>query len=58
MIISILPSLALLANSLVSAVPYSEYILAPESRTIYPFAIHKINGSVSNAAALIGDTGG
>jgi hypothetical protein len=58
MFLSILSSLAFLANLLVATVPYSEYILAPDSRTIYPFAIHKINGTVSNAASLIGDIGG
>jgi hypothetical protein len=58
MLLSILSFLAILGNPLVAAIPYSEYILAPDSRILYPFAIHKINGSVSNAASLIGGARG
>lgn len=37
---------------------YSEYILAPASRTIYPAAIHRVNGSVSNADSLLSSPNG
>lgn len=39
--------------TIASGVSYSEYILAPDSRTIYPTAIHRVNGSVSNANSLL-----
>lgn len=39
-------------------VPYSQYILAPASRTIYPVVIHQVNGSVTNAHSLIGGPNG
>ncbi|KAF2140998.1 glycoside hydrolase family 78 protein [Aplosporella prunicola CBS 121167] len=41
-----------------SAVPYSEYILAPSSRTIIPPAINQINGTVRDAASLVNGTRG
>lgn len=41
----------------VSAIPYSNYILAPESRTLYPAFVHKVNGSVSAANSLVGKPG-
>lgn len=34
------------------AVPYSEYILAPQSRTIRPASVYNVNGTVNNAEAL------
>lgn len=40
------------------AVPYSEYILAPSSRTVYPVAVHKVNGTVVNAEGLINGVNG
>jgi hypothetical protein len=40
------------------AVPYSEYILAPSSRTLFPAAIHSINGTVTGADSLIGSSAG
>lgn len=40
-----------------SAIPYSEYILAPTSRTIYPVSVHSSNGSVSNAESLTSSSG-
>lgn len=58
MFFSILISLAVLRKLFVLAVPYENYILAPASRTIYPFAVHKVNGTVSNADSLIGRPGG
>ena len=36
----------------VVAGPYSEYILTPASRTLIPATVHKVNGSVTNAASL------
>ncbi|KAF2107879.1 Six-hairpin glycosidase-like protein [Lophiotrema nucula] len=41
----------------VLAIPYSEYILAPTSRTLYPVSVHSSNGSVSNAESLFGSSG-
>lgn len=51
-------AVAALVNSLTAAVPYSQYILAPASRTIYPASVQKVNGSVSNAASLAGGAHG
>jgi hypothetical protein len=48
----------LLAAASVSAIPYSEYILAPESRTLYPSSIYKVNGSVTAAESLVGTADG
>ena len=42
----------------VAAAQYAEYILAPESRTILPARIHRVNGTVSNAQSLISSTNG
>lgn len=36
----------------VLAVPYSEYILAPKSRTVRPASVYNVNGTVANAEAL------
>lgn len=36
-----------------TSLPYSEYILAPKSRTVLPVSIHSSNGSVSNPEALL-----
>lgn len=49
---------AALITPLIATVPYSEYILAPSSRTVYPASVHKVNGSVSNAASLAGSAHG
>ncbi|KAJ4390040.1 hypothetical protein N0V93_007513 [Gnomoniopsis smithogilvyi] len=35
------------------SVPYSEYILAPPSRTVFPVAVYNINGTVDNAEGLL-----
>lgn len=51
--LSILPLLLPLAWTAHAASNYSEYILAPESRTIYPVAVHRVNGSVFNANSLL-----
>ena len=39
----------------VQAVPFSEYILAPQSRTIHPAKVHKVNGTVQHAEHLLGE---
>lgn len=33
--------------------PYSEYILAPSSRTVFPVSVYNINGTVDNAEGLL-----
>lgn len=35
------------------SVPYSEYILAPSSRTVFPVAVYNVNGTVTNAEGLL-----
>lgn len=35
------------------SVPFSEYILAPSSRTVFPVAVYNINGTVDNAEGLL-----
>jgi hypothetical protein len=47
-------SLVALSFPLVFAIPYEEYILAPKTRTLYPAAVHKVNGTVTNAKSLVG----
>ena len=51
-------SVTALVSPLIATVPYSEYILAPASRIVYPASVHKVNGSVSNAASLVGSAHG
>lgn len=36
----------------VQAVPYSEYILAPASRTVFPVSVYRTTGTVDNAEAI------
>lgn len=43
---------AISLTSLVSAIPYSEYILAPTQRTLAPVSVHRANGSVVNPGGL------
>ena len=57
-LLSTLLSVAILTTPLLADVLYSEYILAPASRTVYPASVHKVNGSVSNAASLTGSAHG
>ena len=38
--------------SSVFAVPYTEYILTPTSRTVYPVSVYNVNGTVDNAEAV------
>lgn len=40
------------------AVPYSEYILAPSSRTVNPVSIYNVNGTVDNAEGLLNGVNG
>src|ERR1700730_15258384 len=49
-------SLLLLA-SLITPIPYSEYMLAPGSRKIRPTSVHRVNGTVENAASLTTSNG-
>lgn len=55
LLLSLMLSLACTASA---ASNFSEYILAPDSRTIYPAAIHRVNGSVSNANSLLASPNG
>jgi hypothetical protein len=50
-------SARLMFISPILSIPYSEYILAPPSRTLYPASVHKVNGIVDNAASLTGTPG-
>jgi hypothetical protein len=43
----------LLLTSVTTAVPYSEYILAPSSRTVTPADVYQVNGSVTDVNALV-----
>ncbi|CAN8102185.1 unnamed protein product [Discula destructiva] len=36
-----------------NSVPYSEYILAPPSRTVFPVSVYNVNGTVTNAEGLL-----
>jgi len=36
----------------VRSVPYSEYIHAPSQRDLAPISVHRVNGTVSNAAGI------
>lgn len=38
--------------------PYSEYILAPSSRTVNPVAVYNVNGTVDNAEGLLNGSNG
>ncbi|KAH7384304.1 Six-hairpin glycosidase-like protein [Phaeosphaeria sp. MPI-PUGE-AT-0046c] len=49
---SLLTSFVLAPVSLASSIPYSQYILAPKSRTLHPVSIHSSNGSVTKPEAL------
>jgi hypothetical protein len=53
----VLLSLLIVASS-VTAIPYSEYILAPSSRTLYPSSVYQVNGSVTAAESLVGGPDG
>lgn len=44
---------SLLQACFASATPYSDYILAPSSRTIYPASIHRTNGTITNTQSLL-----
>lgn len=47
------PTLSLASVSIASSIPYSQYILAPKSRTLHPISIHSSNGSVASPEALL-----
>jgi hypothetical protein len=47
-----LPIPFLLLFTTTTAIPYSEYILAPSSRTLHPVSVHAANGSVTNSLGL------
>lgn len=47
-----------LAGTASAASAYSQYILAPSSRTVYPATLHRVNGSVSNAETLLASPNG
>ena len=49
---------ASLIQQVFAEVPYSQYILAPESRTIFPPQIHQVNGSITHSKSLIGGPNG
>lgn len=51
-------AVATLCSVFAAAVPYSEYILAPENRTVYPVSVHQVNGTVVNAESLTGGPDG
>ncbi|KAK7734942.1 hypothetical protein SLS53_007719 [Cytospora paraplurivora] len=38
------------------SIPYSEYILAPSSRTVSPVSVYQVNGTVDNARGLTGNS--
>jgi hypothetical protein len=49
----------LAAAPALAAVPYSQYIIAPKSRTLTPVSVYKTTGSVTNAGNLLaGSSGG
>lgn len=48
----------LLSATLTTAAKYSEYILAPSSRTLHPASVYKVNGTVDGAETLTGDDEG
>lgn len=53
-----LASSLLLLGSARAAVPYSEYILAPSSRTVNPVSVRNVNGTVDNAEGLLNGANG
>lgn len=48
----------LLVAGLTTAAQYEQYILAPDSRTLNPASVYKVNGTVNNAESLIGGSDG
>jgi hypothetical protein len=48
----------LLAPVVAAAVPYEQYILAPETRELIPATVYRVNGLVNNADALTQSAGG
>lgn len=42
----------------IQAIPYDEYILAPSSRTLRPVSVFKVNGTVTGAESVTGESSG
>lgn len=40
------------------AARYEQYILAPSTRELHPVSVYQVNGSVTDAASLIGSDSG
>jgi hypothetical protein len=47
-----LVSFAAVVPVTLASIPYSQYILAPKSRTLNPVSVHSTNGSVTNPSSL------
>jgi hypothetical protein len=47
-----LTSVAALVPVALASIPYSQYILAPPSRTLHPVSVHSTNGSVTHPESL------
>ncbi|EMC93052.1 glycoside hydrolase family 78 protein [Baudoinia panamericana UAMH 10762] len=56
--LSSLLAIGFLTASASAAAPYNQYILAPSSRRLHPVSVHQINGSVVNAASVLGGSTG
>lgn len=56
-VLSILLQTILALPSLGTTAAYTDYILAPASRDVYPVSVHTINGSVSHAENLVNNHG-
>jgi hypothetical protein len=54
-IISITVLLNAFFQSIVNAIPYDQYILAPKSRALHPVSVYNINGTVTGADSVTGD---
>ncbi|KAI4694496.1 hypothetical protein J4E81_006715 [Alternaria sp. BMP 2799] len=52
-----LVSLAAVVPVALASIPYSQYILAPKSRTLHPVSVHSTNGSVTHPESLTGANG-
>jgi len=52
-----LVSLAAVVPVALASIPYSQYILAPKSRTLHPVSVHSTNGSVTHPESLTSANG-
>lgn len=50
---SLLVTALFLPACLADVTPFSEYILAPSSRSIYPTAVYRTNGTITNSQSLL-----